>query len=251
MGNKTIIIVLAGIILLASVFYLFTQRREFPSPTEPLVQKDTTGDGTSFATPKKSAHYESNTPAHGSVLAGVPLNVVIDFNFDLALQSEIKILGDGKDYGTGQTSIDTNKLAMRKSMDANTPDGTYRVEYNACWPDKSCHDGYFEFAIDRTKKEEFTDMRGEKEQTVTLQNIAFEPASILIDKGTKVMWVNKDTVSHYVNTDSHPTHTYFTNQNSRELTKGDTYSVVFETPGIYPYHCSAHAETMTGSILVE
>ena len=44
----------------------------------------------------------------------MPINVVIDFNFDLAAPSEIKILTGGKDYSEGETVIDENKLAMRR-----------------------------------------------------------------------------------------------------------------------------------------
>lgn len=70
----------------------------------------------SFQNPKKSAHYESNTPSHGTVLAGVPINVAISFNFDLAGNSSISIMKDGKEYGVGDTQIDENKLAMRRKM---------------------------------------------------------------------------------------------------------------------------------------
>lgn len=57
-----------------------------------------------FGTPKKAAHYESNTPAHGMVLSAPPINVVIDFNFDLAPPSRMSIMSNGKEYGTGETN---------------------------------------------------------------------------------------------------------------------------------------------------
>lgn len=99
---------------------------------------------------KKSAHYVSNTPAHGSVLASVPENVSINFNFDLGTGSSISIKTGNREYGSGATIIESNKLVMRRSMDPNAPDGLYTVSYNACWPDGSCHDGHFQFTIDRT-----------------------------------------------------------------------------------------------------
>jgi len=223
------------------------------SETTGITQTQTsqTSGQFTFETPKKSAHYESNAPAHGTVLAGVPTNIVIDFNFDLAPPSQIKIEKDGKDYGVGQTIIDQNKLTMRRNMDPSAPDGLYTVSYNACWPDGSCHDGSFQFAIDRPKSGEFEDLTGQREVTVKLSQIMFEPQNIKISKGTKVTWVNGDSVDHYINTDSHPAHTYFPEQNSRALKAGGTYSLTFQTAGIYPYHCSAHAQTMLGSILVE
>lgn len=214
------------------------------------VQSTDSGSGFNFNNPKKSAHYESNTPQHGAVLAGVPVNVLINFNFDLAKPSEISTKNNGKEYGVGGTVIDNNKLAMRRNIDPAAPDGVYMVSYNACWPDGSCHDGSFEFAIDKSKSTSFRDLTNQKEVTISMSQIMFDPIDIIISKQTKVTWVNDDDTTHYVNTDSHPAHTYFLEQNSKALNKGDLYSVTFDQAGIYPYHCSAHEATMKGNILV-
>lgn len=219
-----------------------------PSPASSPVSAPS---AVTFGTPKKSAHFESSTPAHGTTLPAPPTNVVIDFNFDLVSNSSITVTKQGKEYGVGSTTIDANKLAMRRNMDASAPDGLYSVTYRACWPDGSCHDGHFQFAIDRTKTSAALDLRGQSVVTVHLKDIAFVPDTIRIRSGTTVNWVNDDTVEHYVNTDAHPSHTYFPAQNSRALKKGDTFSVAFTDPGAYPYHCSAHADTMRGLILVE
>lgn len=234
--------------------WLALNKRDAEPNNRPAAQQSlqTAAPGNfSFENPKKSAHYESNTPAHGSVLAGVPLNVVIDFNFDLAAPSAISITSGGKDYGSGATVIDQNKLALRRNLDRAAPDGLYTVSYNACWPDGSCHKGSFQFAIDRAKAASFTDLRGRREVTIHMSGIRFNPADIRISKGTKVTWVNDDSVDHYVNTDSHPAHTYLPGMNSRSLAQGAAYSFIFENAGFYPYHCSAHAATMSGAVLVE
>ena len=203
-----------------------------------------------FDDAKKSAHYESNSPAHGEILAAPPINVVVDFNFDLAPPSSISIMKDGKEYGQGETVIDNNKLSMRRSLTSDAPDGTYKVTYKACWPDKSCHDGSFEFAIDRSKASGYENMQNKKEITIRMSEIMFAPKNISISPGTQVTWVNDEDVEHYINTNSHPPHTYYPMQNSRSLAKGATYSVTFDKSGAYPYHCSAHAETMIGNIIV-
>lgn len=251
--NKTFIAAAIIIVLLIGLaYFIFSKTNKAPSaPSVSPEQETSSTQSASFGIEKKSAHYESNTPQHGATLAGVPPNVVINFNFDLAAPSQIKIEREGKDYGQGKTLIDENKLTMRRLMDPASPDGVYTVIYKACWPDKSCHDGNFRFAIDRTKSRSFEDFTGETEVTVTLSEIRFKPQNIEITKGTKVTWINQDNVDHYINTDSHPAHTYFPEQNSRALGNGDTYSVTFNTAGIYPYHCSAHPENMAGSILVE
>ncbi len=204
-----------------------------------------------FTNPKKSAHYESITPVHAAILAAPPVNVVIDFNFDLVQGSSISITTNNQEYGLGETTIDTNKLSLRRAVSPSAPDGVYTVTYKACWPDGSCHDGSFEFAIDRSQSATYQDLTNQKTVNINLRQIAFQPAKIKVKSGTTVTWTNADTVDHYINTDSHPAHTYYPTQNSHVLTPGATYSLTFTTPGEYPYHCSAHAASMTGSILVE
>lgn len=245
-----VLVVIAAVVLLGG--FLFFQNQQ-PSSIKPpnSTQNQTSTMQFVFENPQKSAHYESNTPSHAAILAGVPINAVIDVNFDLAKPSEIKILKADKDYGVGETVIDDNKLAMRRKMDPNSPDGLYKVEYKACWPDGSCHDGSFQFAIDRSLGAGFTDMTNKKETEIKLSQIRFDPQNIKISKGTKVTWINDDGVGHFVNTDSHPAHTYYIAQNSKALKKGEKYSISFDNAGIYPYHCSAHADQMMGNILVE
>ena len=241
------------VIVVGSVVFFASQSKE----TSPLVSQTVSTsepqkeDDSTFVAPKKSAHYESNTPEHGSTLAGVPVNVVINFNFDLANGSEISITKDGKEYGVEKTVIDEGGLAMRRKMDSASADGLYTVNYKACWADGSCHDGSFQFAVDKKLTQEFVDETNKKEVIIDLKNIALNPKSVKISKGTKVTWVNQDSVEHTVNTDSHPAHTYYLAQNSRTLKKGDKYSVSFTEAGIYPYHCTPHVSSMKGAVLVE
>lgn len=220
-----------------------------PSPASPSLTVQ--GGQFTFSDPKKSAHYESNTPSHGAVLPGAPVAVVVDFNFDLANGSTISVSREGKDYGVGPTVIDENRLALRRDMDIEAPDGVYTVIYRACWPDRTCHDGFFQFAIDRAMAANLTDWTNQPEVTVDMKDIAFAPLAIRISRGTTVAWTNQDTLDHYVNTDSHPAHTQHLSLNSKLLKPGDSYSYTFDKPGLYGYHCSAHAGAMSGMILVE
>lgn len=242
--NKLVIFSIAAIIVISGIVFFASQKKDVPVPP----QKDKT---LTFDNPKKAAHYESNTPEHGAILAGVPINVVINFNFDLAKGSEIKIEMGRKDYGIGETVIDEGRLTMRKKMDSASPNGLYTVSYKACWADGSCHDGNFQFKIDKSKVGEFQDLRNQNQITINLKDFQFAQPKVRISKGTKVTWINQDSVVHTVNTDSHPAHTYYLKQNSRDLNQGDKYEVVFDSPGIYLYHCTPHADSMKGEILVE
>lgn len=87
------------------------------------------------------------------------------------------------------------------------------------------------------------------EVTVRMQNTKFNPASITIKKGTKVTWVNEDSIRHnVVATDSDNTGGLPT-QNDL-FGKGGSYSFTFETSGTFRYHCTPHP-FMTGTIVVE
>lgn len=250
--NKAIAGIVVILLLAGGAFLLFRKSpSRTPTPTSVNQEDKSATSKESFSNPKKSAHYESNTPEHGAILAGVPINVVIDFNFDLAKESQIQILMDGKDFGVGETTIDDNGLAMRRKVDDSAPDGIYTVTYKACWADGSCHDGQFQFKIDRKTASDFINMTGRGEVTINLKNFAFSPNKVKVSKGTKVTWVNQDNLEHTVNTDSHPAHTYYLSQNSRTLENGDTYLLTFNEAAIYPYHCTPHAATMKGQILVE
>lgn len=242
------LVVAAGIA--AAGWYVFVKEDKTGKLANTSQSTTTDNQAVSFATPKKSAHFETSTPSHASTLPAVPADIVIDFNFDLAGNSTIKITKDGKDYGVGNTTIDSNKLSMRRMMDKNAPDGVYTVVYNACWPDGSCHDGHHQFAIDTKLQSSYQDMRNQDAVTIKLSDIKFQPMNIIISDGTKVTWTNDDEVEHYVNTNSHPAHTHVLGLNSKALSKGQSFSYSFTNTGAYPYHCSAHASDMTATIVV-
>lgn len=252
------IIVVAAIAGAGLVGWYVWQKNDKQSTTQPAAstskphdehKTDTTQTFT-FATPKKGAHFETSSPTHGTTLAAAPVEVVINFNFDLHSKSTLKITKDGKDYSVGSTTVDANKLTMRRKMVTSVPDGVYTVTYDGCWPDGSCHDGHFQFAIDSKKLSSYTDMKSQKEITVKLSQVKFMPMNLVVTTGTKITWFNDDSETHYVNTDSHPAHTQAPGLNSKALQKGDSFSYTFTDKGAYPYHCSAHAANMTGNIVV-
>ncbi len=149
------------VLVLATGAFLLVKNKQTPklnNVTETSNQDQTpTNDTTpppsetaqpiTFSSPKKSAHYVSNTPAHGTTLTTPPGEVTITFNFDLSNESSMTITNDGIDYGVDDPRFDNNKLVIRRSFDPNAPKGLYAVNYNACWPDGSCHDGNFQFAL--------------------------------------------------------------------------------------------------------
>ena len=95
----------------------------------------------------KTPHFVSSTPANNAVLTTPPSEVTINFNFDLAAGSVIKITADGNGVTTQQgTKISADKLYMTALINPIQP-ANYKVEYTACWPDGSCHNGSLGFTV--------------------------------------------------------------------------------------------------------
>ena len=126
------------------------------------------------------------------------------------------------------------------------------VNYKACWPDRSCHDGRFGFRVDGSVKPTYLDMTGRPEVAVSMRDTAFSPTKLVVSLGTKVTWTNNDAVLHFVNTDPHPVHNYLSTLNSTELEPGETYSYTFTEQGEWPYHCSLHfPQNMVAAVIVQ
>ncbi len=80
--------------------------------------------------------------------------------------------------------------------------------------------------------------------TIGIKNFAFSPSSTTIKVGTKVTWINNDSVPHTITSDSGNL------LNSSQLSPGQSFTFTFTSPGTTNYHCSIHP-TMHGKIVVE
>jgi plastocyanin len=82
--------------------------------------------------------------------------------------------------------------------------------------------------------------------TIVIKNFAFDPPSLTVKIGTVVTWMNQDSASHTIVSDSGS----LAALSSDPLSNGATYKFTFTQPGTYPYHCSIHP-SMTGTIIVQ
>ena len=82
------------------------------------------------------------------------------------------------------------------------------------------------------------------DKTIVIQGSAFNPSTLTIKAGTKVIWLSNDTLPHTIVSDTG------NELNSPELVKGLSYSHTFSKAGTYAYHCSIH-RSMKGTIVVE
>lgn len=199
-----------------------------------------------------AAHFVDSYPNHGDTFAQSPEKVLINFNFTLGDPSAITVKKDGTLLKITSFAYGARNLSMSVNLPANSGDGVYVVDYNACWPDRSCHEGRYAFFVDSKSKSSYQVMTGKNEITINMENIKFSPSTMVISRGTKVTWKNMDDVVHFVNTDAHPSHNVLLSLNSLDLKKGDSYSYTFEEKGEWGFHCSAHVpQKMTGRIIVE
>lgn len=192
------------------------------------------------------------TPAQGVDLAGAPLNVTINTTGDLDLKrSSVEVVDeDGSSAVEGAPQLVGNGTSFQQPLKPELADGDYKVKYELCGVDgESCDTSSYTFTVKRALSDDYIDMRGKQAVTIDMRDIQFVEKEVVVSPGTKVTWTNSDAVDHFVNTDTHPAHTYYPPQNSRSISKGETYTVTFDKTGVYPYHCSAHTD-MTATLVV-
>lgn len=71
---------------------------------------------------------------------------------------------------------------------------------------------------------------------------AYRPETLTVFAGTTVTWTEHDTRLHTVTADDNSFGSAF-------LTDNEAYTVRFNTPGTYAYHCAIHP-LMTGTVVV-
>jgi plastocyanin len=197
----------------------------------------------------KTPHWLDSFPMHGETFAVTPRLVKLNFNFDLGRQSSITIEKDGKNVTGGPAVIAKDNLSMEASV-TDAGDGTYLVTYKAYWPDGSSHDGQYSFKVDDKTMSGYTDETGKAKVTVLMENLEFVPSKVIVSPGATVTWVNREAATHFINSDAHASHNVLPKFNSRGLAQGASYSYVFDTPGEWGYHCSAHFPKMRGRVIV-
>lgn len=100
-----------------------------------------------FPAQQFAAHFVDSMPMHKATLDQLPAQVLLNFNFTLSDASTITIEKDGKEIKTGAGKLGDKKLSMSTEIPNDAGAGLYLVKYKACWPDNSCHNGQFAFAV--------------------------------------------------------------------------------------------------------
>ena len=154
-------------------------------------------------------HFVNSYPNHEDVLVQAPEVVVLNFNSNSTLHppSTITVTHDSDPINLGTASVSDNPLSMKALFEEQPGAGVYHVEYTACWPDGSCHEGGFGFMVDAESINDYIDLRGQSAVTIHMkEGERFDPSQIIISPGTMVTWINDVPTTHFVNSDPHPSH---------------------------------------------
>jgi plastocyanin len=80
-------------------------------------------------------------------------------------------------------------------------------------------------------------------QVIVIENVQFNPQSLTVKTGERIIWVNKDLFPHSATANAK---TF----DSQAIAPNASWVWVAPKPGIYPYVCTFHP-TMKGTITVQ
>lgn len=84
--------------------------------------------------------------------------------------------------------------------------------------------------------------QSEANAKISIDNFAFSPAKLVINKGTEVTWANQDDIPHTIVLTS-------TGVRSKALDTDNTFTYRFDKAGTFAYICGLHPH-MHGEIVV-
>ena len=87
-------------------------------------------------------------------------------------------------------------------------------------------------------------------QTVMLTTNGFEPNTLTVKKGTRIIWTNNSGENGSVNSDPYPTNSFWKFLNLGVFKDKENMSVTFETVGKFTYH-NQLKPTQTGTVIVQ
>lgn len=140
-----------AVLISASLFLAGCQKVEIKeepgaNSTPQSTSTTTQGEDETPIEQVKSAHFVSSQPIHGDTLNAAPKKVLLNFDFTLGSGSKATVTNMGKVVSAEDVEISADKLSFEVPITGGGS-GVYNVNYTACWPDGSCHNGSFSFSV--------------------------------------------------------------------------------------------------------
>ena len=85
---------------------------------------------------------------------------------------------------------------------------------------------------------------------VIVTSKGFEPQTITITRGNRVVWLNKSGNDVAVASNDHPTHLLYPPLNLGRFKDGSSVQLIFDKPGTYGYH-NHYNPTQSGTVVVK
>ncbi len=79
---------------------------------------------------------------------------------------------------------------------------------------------------------------------VSILTMSYSPSPLTVKVGTVVRWTNADVTAHPVTSNDG------TSFNSGNIPAGGAYSLLTVNTGNFPYYCTVHGMTMSGTLIV-
>ena len=88
-------------------------------------------------------------------------------------------------------------------------------------------------------------------ETVTLTSAGFNPQTLTIKAGERVVWLNNSGVVGTVNSDNYPTNLLYPFLNFGQFDNDSSFSTIFTKPGTYTYYnYLSQNQSQRGTIIV-
>ncbi len=101
---------------------------------------------------KASSHFISSSPRHGETIHQL-MPISIHFAYPLTKISTISTTAGDWEDGVGPITLDASKTTMTIHMNPKVKDAIYTVNYTACFIDKYCDYGYFQYRLKRATQQ--------------------------------------------------------------------------------------------------
>jgi plastocyanin len=79
--------------------------------------------------------------------------------------------------------------------------------------------------------------------TIVVENMRFDPQTLVVKSGDRIKWVNKDLFPHTATADSKVF-------DSHSIAPNTSWALMMHKPGSYTYACAFHP-TMKGTVVVQ